>query len=320
MGITGLWQLVKRYASDSCRPLNVQELRGKTLAIDAPMLLTAALKICVTAHDPQLWHAMFVNMVLQRLRKLLAVGAQVDLVFDGKAPCLKSHTRASRRQARDRARDCASRIRAQLDSLSNDAPDDAPDAQLPDNTNLVHELEQKLLSAVRTSACLTPQLIDMIKKAVAEDLPGVRITQAYGEAEQECAYRTFTGQAWAAVTEDSDALVFGARRVVRGIVCERRSNQRDTGPIVVDLGGILQALQVDPAGFRWLATLSGSDYHPGVRGIGVVRALKLVRAHPTEKMPQCVLDATQTELSKELCMANQQFGTWTVNDHVSTHA
>jgi Holliday junction resolvase YEN1 len=46
-------------------------------------------------------------------------------------------------------------------------------------------------------------------------LDSIHVFQAPGEAEAELAFLNETGVIYAVVTEDSDALLFGAKRVIR---------------------------------------------------------------------------------------------------------
>ena len=98
---------------------------------------------------------------------------------------------------------------------------------------------------------------------------GVPTLVAAGEAEACCARLTAAGVADGVVTEDGDALLYGATRVVRGATVD--GLQR------------LTARVYDAAALPWsrrelvaLGLLCGTDLDAGARGVGPVRAAAFV--------------------------------------------
>ena len=76
------------------------------------------------------------------------------------------------------------------------------------------------------------------------------------------------------VTDDSDTLVFGARRVYRNMFERRRFVELFSSDVIAaELGLTRERLAC-------LALLLGSDYTPGVRGIGKVNAIEVISAFP----------------------------------------
>ena len=61
--------------------------------------------------------------------------------------------------------------------------------------------------------------------------------------------------------------------LIRGLCMGSRHGSEVT---VVSLDRILQLLGIDLAHFRWLAAISGTDFHPGISRMGCVKALALV--------------------------------------------
>ena len=99
---------------------------------------------------------------------------------------------------------------------------------------------------------------------------GVPTLVAAGEAEACCARLTAAGVADGVVTEDGDALLYGATRVVRGATVD--GLQR------------LTARVYDAAALPWsrrelvaLGLLCGTDLDAGARGVGPVRAAAFAR-------------------------------------------
>ena len=97
-------------------------------------------------------------------------------------------------------------------------------------------------------------------------LMGVQVIQAPGEAEAQAAYLAKLGKLDAVYTNDIDALIFGAPRV---IMCEDRLL---TTHEILDKLGLTSAQLVD------LAILCGCDYTGRVEGYGPKRALAFIRS------------------------------------------
>jgi 5'-3' exonuclease len=94
------------------------------------------------------------------------------------------------------------------------------------------------------------------------------------EAEQLCAHMTIHGEAQAVVTNDGDALVYGATMVVRNLM-------RDE-PQLITLNDALRVLKLQSREqLVDVAIICGCDYSEskGLPNVGIVNALKLVRTH-----------------------------------------
>jgi flap endonuclease-1 len=87
-------------------------------------------------------------------------------------------------------------------------------------------------------------------------------------------------------SQDYDALLFGAPRVVRNITITgkrkipRKNIMIDVKPEVLELNEVLSALDITREQLIDLAILVGTDYNPGIYKVGPKTALKLVRKHP----------------------------------------
>jgi flap endonuclease-1 len=115
---------------------------------------------------------------------------------------------------------------------------------------------------------------------------GVPIVQAPSEGEAQAAFMAARGDVWAAVSQDYDSLLFGARKLVRNLAIsgKRKLPMREAyvqvEPELVDLASTLQALQLSREQLVDLGILIGTDFNPeGFKGIGPKSALKLVREY-----------------------------------------
>ena len=103
---------------------------------------------------------------------------------------------------------------------------------------------------------------------------------------------------WAAASKDYDSLLFGAPRLVRFLTISGKEFLPSQGtfrpivPEVLDLARQLQTWGITREQLVDLGILVGTDFNPGVRGIGPKTALKLVRTHGRiEAMPADIRDA-----------------------------
>ena len=87
MGVQGLWKLLEPTA----RPVRLEALIGKRLAIDASIWLYQFLK-AMKDKDGQVLHGAHIIGFLRRICKLLFFGIKPVFVYDGVAPEMKRRT------------------------------------------------------------------------------------------------------------------------------------------------------------------------------------------------------------------------------------
>jgi 5'-3' exonuclease len=105
-------------------------------------------------------------------------------------------------------------------------------------------------------------------------LLGIPYLEAPMEAEAQCAYLNKNGLVDAVLTEDSDAFLFGAKVVYRHLFADGKfAESYDAACVKSELG-------IDRDRFIKLALLLGSDYSPGVRGVGIVNSMEVLQAFP----------------------------------------
>lgn len=125
-------------------------------------------------------------------------------------------------------------------------------------------------------------------------LNGMRISylEACGEGEAQCAWLQKNGYVDYVLTNDSDALVFGATKVLRNyskftddigatgsLPQGRQQYSRDLFVTVVDLDQLGQVTRhrCNWWSFLFFSILLGADYNQGVKGMGKVKAAKLAQ-------------------------------------------
>nr|XP_047130927.1 DNA excision repair protein ERCC-5 homolog isoform X2 [Hydra vulgaris] len=105
MGVKGLWQLL----AIAGKPVSLESLDGKILAIDVSIWLNKAVKGMRDKHGNQVYNAHLVLM-FHRICKLLFYGIKPVFVFDGNVPELKKNTQKLRRSYRLKAEACKGKI------------------------------------------------------------------------------------------------------------------------------------------------------------------------------------------------------------------
>jgi len=129
---------------------------------------------------------------------------------------------------------------------------------------------RRLTAHVRDADHVTDELREQVM-SLLERL-GAPYVVAPMEAEAQCAYLESVGAVEGVVTDDSDALVFGAKRVYKNIFSEQNAVE------AYYLADICADHKFDPGDLVALALLLGGDYANGVRGVGIVNAVEIVRA------------------------------------------
>lgn len=243
MGISGLLQFIK----DAAEPINVKKYKGQTVAVDTYCWLHKGAFSCAEKlakgepTDQYVWYCMkLVDM-------LLTFSVKPILVFDGRNLPSKQEVEKARRERRE--------------------------------TNL-HKGRQLLregkLSEAREcfNRCvnISPAMAhNLIKAARAR---GVDCVVAPYEADAQLAYLSKSGLAQAVITEDSDLLAFGCKKVILKMDKQGNGLEIDQSNLgrCRSLGNVFTEEK-----FRYMCILSGCDYLASLHGIGLGKACKLLQ-------------------------------------------
>jgi exonuclease-1 len=189
---------------------------------------------------------------MHRVRMFKYFGVTPYLVFDGDFLPSKAKTEASRAKRREESK------RIGLELLRAGKPSQA---------------YAELQKAIDVTPEMARHLIEELKKA---DVPYV---VAPYEADAQLVYLERQGLISGIVSEDSDLLVFGAKRLLTKMDQHGQCveiNRRDFCAVrEISLTGWTDNE------FRHMAILSGCDYLEGVNNIGLKTAYRLIRKHKT---------------------------------------
>jgi flap endonuclease-1 len=228
-----------------------EDLEGSVVAVDAHnwlyRYLTTTVKwtrdeIYTTAEGEEV--ANLVGVV-QGLPKFFEHDLTPVFVFDGGVTDLKDAEVADRREKRERAEERLAEARERGDEVA----------------------------AARLEA-RTQRLTDVILATTREllSLLDVPVVEAPAEGEAQCAHMARVGDVDYAGSEDYDTLLFGAPSTLRQLTSKGE-------PEVMDLDATLSRHDVTLEQLVDVAILCGTDFNPGVSGVGPKTALSAVKAH-----------------------------------------
>jgi flap endonuclease-1 len=260
------------------------DLRGRRLAVDAngelyQFLALIRLPDGTPLQDSHGRITSHLSGLFYRTTRLIAdFGLQMVFVFDGRPPVEKTAEIGRRRAVRERYEQ------------------EAADARR------AGDLAAAYSKSTMTSR-LTPEMVADAKELLR--LMGLPTVQAPSEAEAQAAHMARRGDVWAAASKDYDSLLFGAPRLVRFLTVTGREFLPSQGtfrpitPELIDLQRMLDALGITRSQLIDLGLLVGTDFHPGIKGIGPKKALALVtRYGAIEGMGSEMLDAFGPDLDR----------------------
>ncbi|AEM37981.1 flap structure-specific endonuclease [Pyrolobus fumarii 1A] len=250
---------------NAIQTLSLDALRGKAVAIDAYNALYQFLAAIRQPDGTPLMDSRgritsHLSGLFYRTINLIEHGIKVVYVFDGKPPEIKSIEIERRKKVKSEAA-----------------------------KKYEEAIKKGDLEAARRYAQMASRLTeDMVKEAKRLlDAMGVPWVQAPADGEAQAAYMARKGDVWAAASQDYDALLFGAPRLVRNLTItgRRKLPKKDVyveiKPELIELDKLLKALGITREQLIVIGILVGTDYNPdGVRGIGPKTALRMVKAQP----------------------------------------
>lgn len=207
---------------------------------------------------------------LYRTSALIEAGVKPVFVFDGAPHPLKMETLADRARRKEEAEAARGEFERRRDEAV--AAGDA-------------EAQEAAEAGMRTKAQQTSRLtLPMVQQAtdLLEAL-GVPVLQAPGEGEAQGAWMAQQGLVHAVCSQDYDAVLFGAPRLVRNLSVGTKRKLPgkqvwvETEPEEIGLEESLAHAGLTREQLLDVALLIGTDFHPGIQGIGPKKAYALVK-------------------------------------------
>lgn len=243
------------------RPITFENLLNKKIAIDAFNTLYQFLAIIrqfdgtplmdkegnITSHLSGLFYRN-INFLEHDIKPIY--------VFDGEASELKLETIKERKEIKEDARE-----------------------------KMIKAQDKEDFKEAKKYAQLTSKLSsDMIieSKKLLEYM-GIPIINASSEGEAQSAFLVNNKDAWACASQDYDTLLFGCERLIRNFAVSRKKKVKDTTDVLdieyISLSKFLENLAISREQLIDMGILVGTDFYPGIKGIGQHKALDLIRKY-----------------------------------------
>lgn len=247
------------------RDLEPRDMMGRTVAIDAYNAIYQFLSVIrqpdgTPLMDPRGRTTSHLEGLLNRNANLLEMGIRPAYVFDGIPPEKKAETIKARRERREAAHREWEQAKAEGDV-------------------------RKAYSKATQSSRITNEIVESSRILLTH--LGIPVVQAPEEGEAQAAHMCARGDVWASASQDFDSLLFGAPRLVRNLTLSGRRKMpgreeyREVRMQLVDRDETLASLGLNAQQLVDLCILVGTDFNPGVMGIGPKKALKLIKTHGT---------------------------------------
>jgi flap endonuclease-1 len=249
--------------------IDLAELRGKRVGIDA---FLTAFQFLTTIRDRSptgdggplrdskgrvVAHLMG---ILNRTTSMLSMGIQPIFIFDGQSPELKADELAARRKRR-----------LEAEAIHKQALEDGD-----------YQTAQKMAQRI---VHYSPEMIDDTKKML--DLLGVRWIDAAAEGEGQAAVMAVKGQLDIVATQDWDALLYGSPILVRNLMSHgSKRHGRTVKAQKINLQEMLDTHDLSREQLVDLAIMIGTDFHPGLKGIGPKTGIKLICEEKGKEVPE----------------------------------
>ncbi|XP_026700668.1 exonuclease 1 isoform X2 [Athene cunicularia] len=243
MGIQGLLQFIK----EAAEPTHVKKYKGQTVAVDAYCWLHKGAYACAEKLARGEPTDVYVVFCMKLVDMLLSSGIKPILVFDGCTLPSKKEVEKARREKRQ-----ASLLKGKQ-LLQEGRLSEAREC-FGRSVNVTHVMAHEVIKAARAR--------------------GVDCIVAPYEADAQLAYLNKIGMVQAIITEDSDLLAFGCKKVFLKIDKFGNGLEIDQARLgnCKQLGNVFTEEK-----FRYMCILSGCDYLSSIHGIGLAKACKLLK-------------------------------------------
>lgn len=253
MGIKGLKQVIADRAPHALRSIELPQLVGRKVAIDASTSLYQFLiavrqdgQTLATSEGQTTSHLIG---LLYRTVNMVENGLKPIYVFDGKPPVLKGGELDKRREKRQKAQE---------------------DLKRAEEEGKMEEITKQMKRLTK----VTPEINEQAKRLL--ELMGIPHMTAPCEAEAQCAQLAKEGRVWAAASQDMDTLLFGTPVLLRNLTVPAARKL----PIEeIHLEELLEGMGMTERQLVDMGIMLGSDYCDSVRGVGPKSAYDHIKQH-----------------------------------------
>ncbi|XP_050531587.1 exonuclease 1 isoform X2 [Daktulosphaira vitifoliae] len=222
-------------------------IQGCTVAVDAYCWLHKGVFICADKLARGEDNLAYVNYCMRYVTMLLSKNIKPILVFDGQHLPAKAETESKRRMLRDQNKKKAAEL-------------------------LRLDRGKEAISLLKRSVDVTHKMaLNLIKQC--REINVDCIVAPY-EADPQLAYLNISGIAHLVITEDSDLLLFGCKKVLFKM-------DQNGGGLLIEQDKLYLSMNIRPDQFtmdkfRYMCILSGCDYLPSISGVGLSKARQFI--------------------------------------------
>jgi flap endonuclease-1 len=260
MGIKGLSEFLRKKCPLAFVPTELGQYRGLRVAIDVPIY---AYKYAFYKTAPSDVDTVLNGFLRQNRTWTQRYGMTCIFVFDGPSVAAKM----AEHQRREKAR--ASLKQKQQVDLQELKEEAAEHMQKGNDFELMSAYLQ-MEAVQRRSTSVSSTEYECLKELFQEK--NIPFCVGEGDAEKKCAELCLSGEADVVATEDYDALVCGAPRVLRNV---------SKLPEEVHLQTVLDNLQFTQEQFIHFCVLCGSDFTTYLPNVGPAAAYKAIQTYGT---------------------------------------
>ncbi|KAM4696160.1 exonuclease 1 [Rhinophrynus dorsalis] len=243
MGIHGLLQFLK----EASEPIHVKKYKGQAVAVDTYCWLHKGAFACAEKLAKGEPTDQYVSYCMKFVHMLLSFGVKPILVFDGCTLPSKKDVEKARREKRQ------TNLQKGKQLLREGKVSEARDC-FSRSVNITCSMAHEVIKAARAE--------------------GVDCIVAPYEADSQLAYLNKNDFAQAIITEDSDLLAFGCKKVI--LKMDKFGNGLEIDQARLGMCKPLGDVFTEEK-FRYMCILSGCDYLPSIHGIGLAKACKLLK-------------------------------------------
>jgi flap endonuclease-1 len=247
MGIRGLNNIIKKHAPESIIITNIKKYSGSVVAIDCSILLY---KFKYASKDENSHLVGIAN----RVKFYLTNGILPVFVFDGLPIEAKKKTIEKRNINKEKLYVKLEELRSKITEL-----------EIEEDKNEIEQEIEKVSSQIIT---IKKHHINEVKELLT--LAGIPYCTAPDDAEKFCAFLEKNGIVDYTVTDDTDALTFGCKKILKTSISKI---------IEVNTDIFLEKIGMDMNMFVDFCILSGCDYTDTINQIGPVTSFNLIKKH-----------------------------------------
>lgn len=244
MGIRGLNNILKKYSPESVTENDISKYKNSIVAIDCSIL------IYKFRYASKVENAHLIG-IANRVKFYMMNDILPVFVFDGVPPEAKKITLLKRQNAKYK-------LYEKLEELQAMTPKDEDDKK---------RINQEIEKISSQLVAVKKEHIDECKELLEKS--GVPYCNAPEDAEKYCAFLQRNGFVDYTITDDTDAMTFGCKRILKTNI-----NNKITE---INLDKILSDFKMSYESFVDFCILSGCDYTDTINKIGPISAFNIIK-------------------------------------------